>query len=243
VTDALEKPGLVSGFSFLVYLFLGDVLLAEPLRYRGDYTFGHEVNIFCPEVDSRCYWLAGDTPDEVALILKQAASADDEQAYRPVCIVVEGEIDREMQRSGFAADYDGYFTATRVYDRCAKTTVVTHADLRHHRWLLESIDGHATNSETLGKNIPELDFGEGLHVSGNSGCNRFTGQATLREERLVFSSLASTRMACPSAQSEMESLVLKVLSSEPRVRLTPERQLILATGSRTLEFRLRDWVE
>ena len=42
--------------ALLLALQAGCAALAGGERYRGDYTFGHEVS-FCPEINSECYWL------------------------------------------------------------------------------------------------------------------------------------------------------------------------------------------
>jgi hypothetical protein len=46
----------------------------ESQRYRGDYTFGHEVNIFCPQINTQCYWLAPDTSQAVEPLFMQLLS-------------------------------------------------------------------------------------------------------------------------------------------------------------------------
>ena len=56
---------------------------------------------------------------------------------------------------------------------------VTASDLQHHRWILESINGEPISTDE--GMIPELDFGEQMHVSGNTGCNRMSGTAELRD--------------------------------------------------------------
>ena len=50
---------------------------------------------------------------------------------------------------------------------------VTESDLQHHRWVLESIDGEALQLENTESQLPDLDFGEQMHVSGNTGCNQY----------------------------------------------------------------------
>jgi heat shock protein HslJ len=47
-----------------------------------------------------------------------------------------------------------------------------------------------------GPQMPHIRF-ESEKVTGNDGCNNFFGEYNLDEDRLTFSLLASTRMACP----------------------------------------------
>ncbi|NNL06367.1 MAG: hypothetical protein HKO86_01485, partial [Gammaproteobacteria bacterium] len=44
---------------------------ADSQRYRGAYTLGHEVNTFCPDINSQCYWLSPDTGEKVRDQLRQ----------------------------------------------------------------------------------------------------------------------------------------------------------------------------
>ena len=85
---------------------------------RGDYTFGHEVNVFCPQNDDRCYWLAAGTSQSIRAQLKEAYAAGSSAPYQPVCLVVEGMIDRNSPRDGFAAEYDGLIQIETLTGAC-----------------------------------------------------------------------------------------------------------------------------
>lgn len=50
-------------------------------------------------------------------------------------------------------------------------------------------------------------------VSGSTGCNRFTGTATIAGTNLTFSPLATTRMACEPGLMRQESGILAALQS------------------------------
>lgn len=212
-----------------------------PLRYRGDYTYGHEVRSFCPAINSQCYWVGADTSASVDATLKRLATVPGAEPYTPVCVVIEGRIDRKARRSGFAADYDGLISVYRVFGRCNETDIVTQGDLQHHRWLLDSINGEPLDADALGGMIPELDFGEHMTVTGNSGCNRFTGRAVLREQFLVIERMTLTRRACMSTQDEVERTVRQMLGNESVVTIDANRQLTLTSAQAVLRFRLFDW--
>jgi heat shock protein HslJ len=211
------------------------------LRYRGEYTYGHEVRSFCPAINSQCYWVGADTGAAVRATLKELATLAGAAPYTPVCVVIEGRIDRDSKRTGFAADYDGLISVTRVFGRCDETDIVTQGDLQHHRWLLESIDDKPLDTAALGGMIPEVDFGERMTVTGNTGCNGFTGRAVLREEFFVIERMASTRRACMGAQDEIERTVRQMLGSESVITIGADRQLILRSEQTMLRFRLFDW--
>jgi heat shock protein HslJ len=216
---------------------------AEPIRYRGEYTYGHEVNIFCPAINSQCYWLGGDTLEEVRGALSTLAAQDISEPYEPVCVVIEAEIDRDTRRDGFAVDYDGLITVMNVFGRCNETSIVTHGDLQHHRWILESINGEAVDVEVMEGTMPDLDFGEQMHVSGNSGCNRFSGTASLNNKYIRFGPLMSTMMACSPVRNEVEHTIQGLLAAADIQIELESNYLNLWSGEVILRYRLQDWVD
>ena len=121
--------------------------------------------------------------------------------------------------------------------------LVTLADLQHHRWVLESIDGNKIEAAKLGNQVPELEIGEQMMASGHAGCNRFHGKAALREDRFIIDPVATTRMFCQPAQNDIELLLLQVFGQESRISIDADKNLILETDDTLLIFRLKDWVE
>lgn len=214
---------------------------AETIRYRGDYTWGHEVNSFCPAISSQCYWVGSKTDIDILEALKELAKNRSTQAYESICIVINATLDRETSRDGFAADYDGLITVTRVFGACEETTVLTQGDLQHHRWVLQSVNGLPVSPEELEYLVPELDFGERMHVAGNTGCNRFTGTGVLRDEFFSIASMATTARVCGAAQNEIERKVKLVLSGESALSMADDKALLLSSGDHRLRFALRDW--
>ncbi|MCZ6723205.1 MAG: META domain-containing protein [Gammaproteobacteria bacterium] len=120
---------------------------------------------------------------------------------------------------------------------------VTQADLQHHRWVLESINGTKIDAAKLDNQIPELEIGEQMMASGYSGCNRFHGEAGLRENRFIIDRVASTRMFCQPEQNDIELLLLQVFGQESRISIDADKNLILKTDDTLLIFRLQDRVE
>ena len=231
---------LISG---VIGLTTWSAACAEPIRYRGEYTYGHEVNIFCPAINSQCYWLSSDTRSDVRDSLQSLAAQDTSKPYQAHCIVIEAEIDGDTERDGFAADYDGLIAVTELFGRCDETNIVTQGDLQHHRWVLESINGKAVDVDAMHDKIPDLDFGEQMHVSGNSGCNRFSGTASLHGEYIRFGPLVSTMMACGLAQNEVEQTIQALLARADIVIEINANYLSLQAESISLRYRLRDWVD
>lgn len=74
-----------------------------------------------------------------------------------------------------------------------------------------------------------LAFADG-QVSGNSGCNRFTGSYSLTGESLSLGPIATTRMACPAPQMETEQAVLAALASVTGFDIAEDGSLLLTSG-------------
>ena len=121
--------------------------------------------------------------------------------------------------------------------------VVIAKDLQHHRWVLTSINGEPLPADVADGMVPELDFGENLHVSGNTGCNRLTGQAELDGGWFQIPNMASTRRLCSPVLNELEQRVQSVLSNRSTIELDADNNLTLASDRIRLRFRLSDWVD
>lgn len=68
-----------------------------------------------------------------------------------------------------------------------------------------------------GEDKPFIQFGANGRVSGNSGCNRFTGAYEVAEDGSIkIGPLAATRMACPEPEMALEAKFLADLDSVRR---------------------------
>ena len=207
----------------------------ESLRYRGDYTFGHEVNTFCPQINSQCYWLSADTSQAVREQLKSLYQKKTPGLYKPVCIVVEGIIDRSTPRSGFAADYDGLITITTLEGDCDSSTAIMPGDLNHHRWVLVEHDGIAIDAKFL---PVVLDFGERLFVEVSEACRKLSGLAELDDNRITFARLEAMQLNCDTSPA-VEPLFTQQGSWQ--VSLVGREVLLLKNNHARLGFKKHDW--
>jgi len=77
------------------------------------------------------------------------------------------------------------------------------------------------------------------HARGFSGCNRFMGSYALKDGKLSFGALGSTRMACMTPGGKIESAFLDALKHIDRtgvqMRAPQQMQLVLENGD-TLTF-------
>ncbi len=215
----------------------------------GFYRYGHEVNSVCTGVPEACYWLV-DTPEELRQRLKQQVAG--KPPYAPVCLKLIAELSDE-KADGFGLDYDGSIRVVQLLGGCdgVKETTISLQDLQHHRFVLERINDMTlmqyaqelgfTEAEPLQK-IPELDFGEQGFVSGNTGCNQVSGQASVTDNTLTLGPLASTRMYCPGFSGELE-LQLSMHYDTGLAITRIGQWLVLQAGTTKLEYQLKDWVQ
>lgn len=131
--------------------------------------------------------------------------------------------------------------ATMVLAGCAQSgdkANVTAQDLQHHRYVLQSVDGKPLTNI---KRLPELSFGENMHISG-AMCNRFMGQATLEGNTLKAKGLGMTMMLCAEPQlNELDHMINDMLTTGAQTSLEPQK-LTLKTSQHTLVYKLADLV-
>lgn len=84
--------------------------------------------------------------------------------------------------------------------------------------------------------MPEAPFfriGQDGKVSGSDGCNRFTGSVELGDnQRIAFSQLTSTRMACPNMEDAKR--VTDMLDTAYRYLIDHDRLVFFGPDSRVL---------
>ncbi len=104
----------------------------------------------------------------------------------------------------------------------AKPNVVIPQTLVNTTWRLASSDVIAVPEE------PEITLSfSSLGMSGSSGCNRYRATVEGKGNQLKFGAIATTRMACPPPQMDIETAYLKALGRVQGYRLTPQGDLEL----------------
>jgi heat shock protein HslJ/uncharacterized membrane protein len=91
------------------------------------------------------------------------------------------------------------------------------------RWKIVAIDGRAVSGDAY-----FLEFDEG-RLSGQAGCNRFSGPYSEVRPTLRPGTIISTRMACPGQRMENEARALRVLSG-PLSMAFPRGDILLLAG-------------
>jgi heat shock protein HslJ len=223
-----------AGVTLTLVLLMGCVTQSGAERMRGEYTFGHEVNSFCPEINSQCYWLGPGTSQAMREQLKALYRAKKPGLYESVCIVIDGAIDRDSPRSGFAADYDGLIDIGALLGDCNSGPQVVPGDLNHRRWVLAERDGAPVDVDAQ---PVVLDFGERLFVEGLDGCQRFSGFATLDSNAIILDNVNFERSQCSDV-----GLAATLFTSQDAWKVRFEGQALhLASREHRLAFERDDW--
>jgi heat shock protein HslJ len=125
-------------------------------------------------------------------------------------------------------------TEIRLTDR---RTADPDRPLHGTRWVVDSIiDSQAVSSVPAGAEA-YLTFGEGNRVEGSTGCNSLHGSAVEQGDRITFSQLATTKMACADEKMRLESAVLAVLDGEVTARIDADRLTLTRPDGRGLQLR------
>jgi len=98
-------------------------------------------------------------------------------------------------------------------------------------WQLTSIDGKDAVASNYNSGLPEATFTTNNKVSGNGGCNRYSGAYNLNEEGGInVSELISTKMACPG---NGEAEYIKALTTANVAKVEKDK-LVLYDGVKEL---------
>jgi heat shock protein HslJ len=95
----------------------------------------------------------------------------------------------------------------------------TTPELAGTRWVVTSIDGQAPSGPAL-----TADFGNDGRVSGDAGCNSYSGPFIQDGRKVQFGELLSTRRACvDDGRQRQENRLLKILQGNTTLQLSRSR--------------------
>lgn len=93
-------------------------------------------------------------------------------------------------------------------------------------WRLESLGGRDVPASSQAT----LNFPESGRVAGNASCNRFFGTYTQTGQKISFSQMGSTRMACIGPAAEQEGRYLAALQKATGFEMEGGRLSIRLSG-------------
>ncbi|MGC8120669.1 META domain-containing protein [Marinobacter sp. VGCF2001] len=97
------------------------------------------------------------------------------------------------------------------------------------QWQVLEIDGEPVIADSE----VTLAFTEQGRVFGSSSCNRFNGGWHMQGEKLSFTHMAATKMACLDALMQQENRFLSLLGDVDRYQVENDGRLVLTTGQGT----------
>ncbi|TMJ19070.1 MAG: META domain-containing protein [Alphaproteobacteria bacterium] len=104
-------------------------------------------------------------------------------------------------------------------------------ELTGSRWHIVAIGGQAVSGDDY-----FIEFDQD-RLTGQAGCNRFSGPYGETRPTLRPGAIAATRMVCPGARMEHERRALEILSAPLSMNFLDGRTLVL--GNRAGQIRLR----
>jgi heat shock protein HslJ len=108
----------------------------------------------------------------------------------------------------------------------------------HDIWALESIEGEKIIIDETVRNLPVLEiYVEDKRVHGNTGCNVLNGSIDIDEDKISFSKMITTEMACPG---ELEQKFLSALEKVNRYKIEKLRLFLYDDDNELLTLRKID---
>ncbi|QNA83977.1 META domain-containing protein [Sphingomonas sp. So64.6b] len=111
----------------------------------------------------------------------------------------------------------------RTVSGCGGNPIIASAPAIAGAWRIESVSGQLTR----GAKSASITFSDD-RVSGNTGCNGFSGAFRFERGFLTAGPLASTRMACPPRGMAQEQAILGVLGQRLSVSSNQNGKLVLS---------------
>lgn len=174
--------------------------------------------------------MAYDVPDEPAVSVATPRPSVIPQGRRYTTARMTVEITREGRCNDGMSDRYWSETVKIWFGRRAGRPLygcggvrVSPPTLAGSRWKIVAIDGRAISGDAY-----FLEFDE-ERLSGQAGCNRFSGPYSEARPNLRPGAIVSTRMACPGQRMEDERRALRILSG-PLSMAFPRGDVLLLAG-------------
>jgi len=108
----------------------------------------------------------------------------------------------------------------------------------HDIWTLESINGESFVMDDQARNYPVLEiYVKEERIHGNTGCNTFNGTIKIDNNKIIFSKLITTQMACPG---DLEHRLLSAFKVIDNYKIENLRLYLYEGETEKLVFRKVD---
>lgn len=173
--------------------------------------------------DQKCYLVRGSTTDNWILHDKDIEGLDYEPGFSYML-----KVKRENVKNAPFGGSSLKYTLVEVLEKRDVTDDIEIEDLVGKEWKLEQLRSDGVLYE-MDENVPSMNFAVDGKVTGNTGCNNYFADFTVRGRTLHFSEIGSTRKACEEAM-ELEAAFLKVLDNDLRALFSEGRLILSGDG-------------
>lgn len=125
-----------------------------------------------------------------------------------------------------------------VFSCSTKETEKIDVTRLHDIWALEAIEGEKVIIDDTVRNLPVLEiYVEDERVHGNTGCNVLNGSVEIGEDKISFSKIITTEMACPG---NLEQRFLSALQKVDNYKIEKLRLFLYDDNEELLTLRKID---
>ena len=108
----------------------------------------------------------------------------------------------------------------------------------HDIWALESIDTEKIELDENVRHLPKIEiYVKEESVHGNTGCNSFNGKVEIEENKIKFSKIVATEMACPG---DLEQRLLSAIETVDNYKIEKMRLSLFNGEVEKMVFRKID---
>ncbi|MEC6816670.1 META domain-containing protein [Photobacterium toruni] len=107
---------------------------------------------------------------------------------------------------------------------------ITASELANGSWSLVKID-----NQVLSQPVPTLELATDLAANGHAGCNRYFGQAEVKEGQFRIEKMGMTMMLCPDSEMKVEQTFTQSMSDWNKVSVSGDT-MTMTNAKHTLTF-------
>ncbi len=210
----------------------------DSVQWRGEFIYMADAATFT-DCASGLRWPVAMTADYLSAERNYTQSSHGRGA--PLWVTFKGRLEQMPGMEGPVIEQMVIekFSGSQAKKSCsaASKTGKAIAELKNTFWKLLTVGDHQIPVAASPTNQIHITLAsEGARVTGFSGCNRFTGSFKHTGNKLHFSQMASTMMACLSPEMALETEVLKALNATTHYRIDGEYLSLLAGGKVIARF-------
>ncbi|MFU8811571.1 MAG: META domain-containing protein [Balneolaceae bacterium] len=148
-------------------------------------------------------------------------SQEQPDSFSPYYFVAEGRlIQLDLEGNRIEGEMAGAYQLQQV------ATDPVFPPLTDQEWTLTRLYDREEDSRERERH-PGLQFEASMQrVFGSGGCNRFNGSFSLNGPEISFINIASTKMACPDPQMELEQMFFNALNNTRQFQVNPQEQTL-----------------